>query len=61
MATRLAGCLRAGDTVARLGGDEFTLLLPGVQGPAESARVAEKVLDTLRQPFRLEDRSSRRS
>jgi diguanylate cyclase (GGDEF)-like protein len=56
VAGRLTGCLRAGDTVARLGGDEFTLLLPGVQGPAESERVAGKVLDTLREPFRLEGR-----
>ncbi|HVR71666.1 MAG TPA: EAL domain-containing protein [Vicinamibacteria bacterium] len=56
VAARLTGCLRAGDTVARLGGDEFTLLLPGVQGPAESERVAGKVLDTLREPFRLEGR-----
>jgi diguanylate cyclase (GGDEF)-like protein len=53
---RLTGCLRAGDTVARLGGDEFTLLLPGVQGPAEAERVARKVLDTLREPYRLEGR-----
>jgi diguanylate cyclase (GGDEF)-like protein len=56
VAGRLTGCLRAGDTVARLGGDEFTLLLPGVQGPAEAERVALKVLDTLREPYRLEGR-----
>jgi diguanylate cyclase (GGDEF)-like protein len=56
VAGRLTGCLRAGDTVARLGGDEFTLLLPGVQGPAEAERVAGKVLDTLRNPYRLEGR-----
>jgi diguanylate cyclase (GGDEF)-like protein len=56
VAARLTGCLRAGDTVARLGGDEFTLLLPGVQGPAEAERVASKVLDTLREPYRLEGR-----
>ena len=56
VAARLTGCLRAGDTVARLGGDEFTLLLPGVQGPAEAERVAGKVLDTLREPYRLEGR-----
>jgi diguanylate cyclase (GGDEF)-like protein len=56
VAGRLTGCLRAGDTVARLGGDEFTLLLPGVQGPAEAERVSLKVLDTLREPYRLEGR-----
>jgi diguanylate cyclase (GGDEF)-like protein len=56
VAGRLTSVLRAGDTVARLGGDEFTLLLPGVQGPSEAERVALKVLDTLREPFRLEGR-----
>jgi diguanylate cyclase (GGDEF)-like protein len=56
VAGRLTGCLRAGDTVARLGGDEFTLLLPGVQGPAEAERVGGKVLDALREPYRLESR-----
>jgi diguanylate cyclase (GGDEF)-like protein len=56
VAGRLATCVRASDTVARLGGDEFTILLPGVHGAMEAARVAEKVLETLRQPFRLEGR-----
>src|SRR5262249_4631375 len=56
VAERLRTCLREGDTVARLGGDEFTLLLPGVAQVVDAARVAEKVLQTLRVPFRLEGR-----
>ena len=56
VAERLRTCLREGDTVARLGGDEFTLLLPGVSQVVDAARVAEKVLDTLRQPFHIEGR-----
>jgi predicted signal transduction protein with EAL and GGDEF domain len=42
--------------VARLGGDEFTLLLPGLSRAMDVTRVADKILDALRQPFRLEGR-----
>jgi diguanylate cyclase (GGDEF)-like protein/PAS domain S-box-containing protein len=56
VAGRLRSCLRDGDTVARLGGDEFTLLLPGIADAVAAARVAEKVLEVLRQPFDVEDR-----
>jgi diguanylate cyclase (GGDEF)-like protein len=54
VAVRLRGCLREGDTVARLGGDEFTLLLPDISAPVDAAKVADKVLDALRQPFQHE-------
>jgi diguanylate cyclase (GGDEF)-like protein len=54
VAERLRTCLREGDTVARLGGDEFTLLLPGLAQMVDAARVAEKVLETLRVPFLIE-------
>ncbi len=53
VAVRMCSCLREGDTVARMGGDEFTLLLPNVSGTAEAARVAERLLDVLRQPVVL--------
>ncbi|PYQ18453.1 MAG: histidine kinase, partial [Acidobacteria bacterium] len=53
-ASRLSACVRDGDTVARLGGDEFVLLLPGVLRPVEAARVAEKILEALRQPRIIE-------
>jgi diguanylate cyclase (GGDEF)-like protein/PAS domain S-box-containing protein len=56
VAERLLACVREADTVARLGGDEFTLLLPGVAHPADVARVAEKILEALKQPFKLEGR-----
>jgi diguanylate cyclase (GGDEF)-like protein/PAS domain S-box-containing protein len=56
VAERLRTCVREGDTVARLGGDEFTLLLPGVSQVVDVARVAEKVLDTLRSPFQIDGR-----
>ena len=54
VAERLRGCVREGDSVARLGGDEFTVLLQDVSTPADAARIAEKVLDALRVPVRLD-------
>jgi diguanylate cyclase (GGDEF)-like protein/PAS domain S-box-containing protein len=53
---RLGACVREGDTVARLGGDEFTLLLPGVARAVDVAKIAEKILEALRQPLVLEGR-----
>ena len=56
VAGRLLSCVREGDTVARLGGDEFTLVLPGLQRPLDVATVADKILESLRQPFDIEGR-----
>lgn len=54
VAQRLQHALRETDTVARLGGDEFALLLPNIPGPAAALNVAEKVRDSLHQPFVIE-------
>ena len=54
VAERLMGLVRDGDTVARVGGDEFTLLLPDVAGPEDTVEVAERILESLRQPWVLE-------
>ncbi len=43
-------------TVARLGGDELTILLPGIGDVADATRVAERVLDAVRQPFDVNGR-----
>src|SRR5262249_26408508 len=56
VAGRLESAVRQADTVARLGGDEFTLLLPGLDPPADPERIAEKVLAALRPPFVLGSR-----
>ena len=50
---RLAAALRKSDTVARLGGDEFMVLLLGIQGAEAAAKVAQKLLDSLRPPLRV--------
>ncbi len=54
LAGRIRRTVRAEDTVARLGGDEFIVLLAQVTGAGDAARVAAKVLDAVRAPFRLD-------
>ncbi len=56
VADRVRRCVREGDTVARLGGDEFTLLIPKVEGVEDAAKVAQKVIETLKIPFMIADR-----
>ncbi len=56
VAARLKRNLRDGDTVGRLGGDEFILLLPGLRSADEAGAMAEKLLDELARPFRIEGR-----
>ena len=51
VAGRLGRALRRSDTVARLGGDEFMLLVASAANAEAAAKVAQKVLDTLRPPF----------
>ena len=56
VAKRLASCLRPEDTLARFGGDEFTVLIEDVEAPDEAVRVAERIVEGLRGPFRLDGR-----
>jgi len=54
-ARRLQACAREGDLVARLGGDEFALVLAQLdEGDGGPAEVAERVVESLAQPFYLE-------
>lgn len=54
-AHRIKTSLRLSDTVARLGGDEFTVILSDIEDPTCAELVVRKVLDSLAQPFRLDD------
>lgn len=56
LGTRLRSAVRAGDTVARMGGDEFVFLLPAIDRADEAIAVARKILDAVRQPFKVEGR-----
>lgn len=52
-AERIRSCIRDCDTVARLGGDEFTIIVDDIIEVQDAAVVAQKILDTLSQPFIL--------
>jgi diguanylate cyclase (GGDEF)-like protein/PAS domain S-box-containing protein len=52
-AIRLRQCIRPGDVAARLGGDEFALLLLDVGSVWNAVRVAQRVLESFTEPFRL--------
>ncbi len=54
VAERLTNCLWQHDTVARWGGDEFTLLLPQISCAEDAGRIAQIILDALKQPFNIE-------
>jgi diguanylate cyclase (GGDEF)-like protein/PAS domain S-box-containing protein len=54
-AARVAHCIREGDTVARLGGDEFTILLPEIDHMEDAAKLAERVIAQVKQPFMIDD------
>ncbi|MCC7174826.1 MAG: EAL domain-containing protein [Bryobacterales bacterium] len=56
VARRLALCLRETDVLARWGGDEFVIGLLDVRDHQDPARVAEKVLEALKQPFPVAER-----
>jgi diguanylate cyclase (GGDEF)-like protein/PAS domain S-box-containing protein len=56
VAKRLGDCLRPEDTLARFGGDEFVVLIEGAGASDAAVRVAERILDELREPFALDGR-----
>jgi diguanylate cyclase (GGDEF)-like protein/PAS domain S-box-containing protein len=54
IATRLSAVLREEDTIARMGGDEFTVLLSNIKSEASAPVIAQKLLDAVAQPLRVE-------
>jgi diguanylate cyclase (GGDEF)-like protein/PAS domain S-box-containing protein len=53
VASRLRAGVRGDDIVSRLGGDEFALLLNDLAHASDAARVAEKILLAMAEPFDL--------
>ena len=56
---RLSSMVRKTDTVSRMGGDEFALLLTEVADTKNIIKVAEKILENARKPFRLNNHEVR--
>jgi diguanylate cyclase (GGDEF)-like protein/PAS domain S-box-containing protein len=56
VAERLVKQLRVVDTTCRMGGDEFVVVLPEIKRSSDAANVAAKILETVAQPFKVEDR-----
>ena len=53
-ADRLNYCVRESDTVARLGGDEFTVIMPLIDSIESTIVVADRILESLTEPFDLD-------
>lgn len=58
-ARRLKKTLRRSDFVARLGGDEFAVIVEGIGGQRQIARVADKILTALAPPCEIEHHTLR--
>jgi diguanylate cyclase (GGDEF)-like protein/PAS domain S-box-containing protein len=68
VAQRLMECVRKSDSVARqsvqdttmlcrLGGDEFTILLTHLSSPRDAAKVAQRILKALGEPYQLQGKT----
>jgi diguanylate cyclase (GGDEF)-like protein len=53
VAGRLSACIREADTVARLGGDEFAIVQVGLKSNADSAKLADRIIASLQQPYTI--------
>jgi diguanylate cyclase (GGDEF)-like protein/PAS domain S-box-containing protein len=54
VAQRLLACVRSSDTVSRQGGDEFVILLSELTHERDAAVGADKILQALRAPHRID-------
>ena len=62
VATRLVSCVRENDTVSRFGGDEFVVFLEDlsktpIDAAAQVKEIANKLLDSVSNPYQLSDYS----
>ena len=54
IAIRLKTALRQEDSIARMGGDEFTILIANLKTSNDAAKIAQKILEVVAQPLRIE-------
>lgn len=54
VARRITKTLRQGSTAARLGGDEFGVVMPGVADPEELSTIAQRLIDVISTPYRIQ-------
>ncbi|MGB8699168.1 MAG: diguanylate cyclase [Thermosynechococcaceae cyanobacterium] len=55
---RLQRCIRTQDTLARFGGDEFVMLLEPINHPKQAVQVVERILEELKKPFLLNEKTA---
>jgi diguanylate cyclase (GGDEF)-like protein/PAS domain S-box-containing protein len=53
---RIKNCSREGDVISRFAGDEFYVLLPYLKSPNDSVGFSNRLIDSLRYPFIVEER-----
>jgi diguanylate cyclase (GGDEF)-like protein len=53
VAERLRICVRDVDTVARVGGDEFAIIQAGITQPNDTALLARRICEAVKEPFDL--------
>ncbi|WNC72449.1 EAL domain-containing protein [Thalassotalea psychrophila] len=55
MADRILECIRSNDIVSRLGGDEFVVLLDTLAHPDDAEDIASRIIETIKQPFTIDN------
>lgn len=56
---RMIGALRESDLVGRLGGDEFGIILRNMSDPYDAGKVAELLIESIREPIELAEGTGR--
>ena len=52
---KLKSLLRKEDTLARLGGDEFTIIIKDIKNIQSASKVAQKIINLIRQPLKMKE------